>query len=122
MTYPVLITPAAEDNLREAYTFALLASNEKTAQEKMEAIFEKIISLGGLSLSRLPLPPGFRPRRKRATFGGVLLFDFLFFRRKTNFHPCRHASTRVAKSSIPPIQNFWGKRAVDSFILLPCAI
>jgi plasmid stabilization system protein ParE len=45
MTYPVLITPAAQDNLREAYTFTLLASNEKTAQEKMEAIFEKIFLL-----------------------------------------------------------------------------
>jgi plasmid stabilization system protein ParE len=45
MTFPVLITPAAEDNLREAYTFTLLASNEKTAKEKMEVIFEKLFLL-----------------------------------------------------------------------------
>ena len=36
MTYPVSITPSAQDNLREAYTFTLLASNEKTAHEDKE--------------------------------------------------------------------------------------
>jgi plasmid stabilization system protein ParE len=45
MTSPASITPAAQDNLREAYTFTLLASNETTAKEKMEASFEKIFLL-----------------------------------------------------------------------------
>jgi hypothetical protein len=46
MTYPVVITPSAQDDLREAYTFTLLASNEKAVKEKMEALFAKIFFLG----------------------------------------------------------------------------
>lgn len=63
MTYPVSITPSAQDNLREAYTFTLLASNEKTAHEKMESIFEKIFLLENIPLLGSPYHRGSRSEK-----------------------------------------------------------
>jgi len=62
MIYPVSITPSAQENLREAYTFTLLASNEKTAHEKMESIFEKIFLLENFPLLGSPYHRGSQPK------------------------------------------------------------